>query len=116
MVGDAAALRRAVANLLSNAIRVSEAGQTVRVDTGGDDNRVWASVVDQGPGIAVDHLDDVFRRFWRGDRSSAREAGRSGLGLAIVRQIAEGHGGRATVRSELGEGSTFTVWLPRLVS
>jgi len=116
VVGDAAALRRAVANLLSNAIRVSEAGQTVRVDTGGDDNRVWASVVDQGPGIAVDHLDDVFRRFWRGDRSSAREAGRSGLGLAIVRQIAEGHGGRATVRSELGEGSTFTVWLPRLVS
>ena len=115
VVGDPAALRRAVANLLSNAIRVSDAGGMVRVDTGGDDDRVWASVVDHGPGIGVDQLEDVFQRFWRGDRASAREAGRSGLGLAIVRQIAEGHGGRATVRSTLGEGSTFTVWLPRLV-
>jgi len=116
VLGDAAALRRAVANLLSNAIRVTDAGGIVRVDTGGDDDRVWTSVIDEGPGISADHLDDVFQRFWRGDRASAREAGRSGLGLAIVRQIAEGHGGRATVRSQLKEGSTFTVWLPRYLS
>ena len=116
VLGDAAALRRAVANLLSNAIRVTDADGVIRVDTGGDDDRVWTSVVDEGPGIATDHLEDVFQRFWRGDRASAREAGRSGLGLAIVRQIAEGHGGRATVRSKLAEGSTFTVWLPRYVS
>jgi len=106
VLADAAAVRRAVANLLSNAIRVV---------TGGDDDLVWVSVVDDGPGIAAEHLDHVFQRFWRGDRASAREAGRSGLGLAIVRQIAEGHGGRATVRSTAGEGSTFTVWLPRYV-
>ena len=116
VVGDASALRRSVANLLSNAIRVSDAGGVVRVDIGGDDDRVWASVVDEGPGIAADHLDHVFQRCWQGDRASAREAGRSGLGLAIVRQIAEGHGGRATVRSTPGDGSTFTVWLPRLVA
>jgi two-component system sensor histidine kinase BaeS len=72
-------------------------------------------VVDHGPGIATEHLEHVFQRFWRGDRASAREVGRSGLGLAIVRQIAEGHGGRATVRSVPGEGATFTVWLPRYV-
>ena len=57
----------------------------------------------------------VFQRFWRGDLPSAREHGRSGLGLAIVRQIAEGHGGQATVRSTVGVGSTFTIWLPRYV-
>ena len=115
VVGDAAALRRAIANLLSNAIRVSDSGGRVRVTTGRDDEMVWASVVDDGPGLPIDHLDRVFQRFWRGDRASAREAGRSGLGLAIVRQIAEGHGGRATVRSTVGGGATFTLWLPRYV-
>ena len=115
VVGDAAALRRAIANLLSNAIRVSDSGGRVRVTTGRDDEMVWASVVDDGPGLPIDHLDRVFQRFWRGDRASAREAGRSGLGLAIVRQIAEGHGGRATVRSTVGDGATFTLWLPRYV-
>ena len=115
VLADAAALRRAVANLLSNAIRVSDGGGVVRVATGRDDDMVWVSVVDDGPGIAVEHLEHVFQRFWRGDRASAREVGRSGLGLAIVRQIAEGHGGRATVRSVPGEGATFAVWLPRYV-
>jgi signal transduction histidine kinase len=115
VLGDAAALRRAVANLLSNAIRVSDAGGRVRVTIGRDDEMVWASVVDDGPGLPVEHLDRVFQRFWRGERASAGEVGRSGLGLAIVRQIAEGHGGRATVRSTVGDGATFTVWLPRYV-
>jgi two-component system sensor histidine kinase BaeS len=82
---------------------------------GRDEEMVWASVIDHGPGIAVGDVDRVFQRFWTGDRASAREAGRSGLGLAIVRQIAEGHGGRSTVRSVEGEGATFTLWLPRYV-
>ncbi|GIS99108.1 MAG: sensor protein CutS [Acidimicrobiales bacterium] len=116
VLADAAAVRRAVANLLSNAIRVSDHGGSIQVSTGGDDDLVWVSVVDDGPGITAEHLDHVFQRFWRGDRSSTREVGRSGLGLAIVRQIAEGHGGRATVRSTPGEGATFTVWLPRYVN
>ena len=115
VLGDAAALRRAMANLLSNAIRVSDAGGRVRVTTGRDDEMVWASVVDDGPGLPAEHLDRVFQRFWRGERASAGEVGRSGLGLAIVRQISEGHGGRATVRSTVGDGATFTVWLPRYV-
>ncbi len=115
VVGDAVSLRRAVANLLSNAIRVSEGGGTVRVLVGRDEEMVWASVVDHGPGIAVGDIDRVFQRFWRGDQASSREVGRSGLGLAIVRQIAEGHGGRSTVRSVEGEGATFTLWLPRYV-
>ncbi|HIM66873.1 MAG TPA: ATP-binding protein, partial [Acidimicrobiia bacterium] len=75
----------------------------------------WMSVLDDGPGLGPDEQERVFQRFWRGDRVSAREAGRSGLGLAIVRQIAEGHGGQVTVRSTVGIGSTFTVWLPRFL-
>ena len=115
VLGDASALRRALANLLSNAVRVSNSGGSVRVSAGHDAEMVWVSVVDNGPGIGVEDQVRVFDRFWRGDRASAREAGRSGLGLAIVRRIAEGHGGRATVRSTVGVGSTFTIWLPRLV-
>jgi len=115
VVGDPSALRRGLANLLSNAIRVSDPGGAVEVTAGHDAEKVWMAVRDEGPGIADDDLQRVFQRFWRGDRSSAREDGRSGLGLAIVRQVAEGHGGQTTVRSTVGVGSTFTIWLPRYV-
>lgn len=115
VVGDPVALRRGLANLLSNAIRVSDPGTSVLVAAGHDDEMVWISVRDEGPGIDPDDVEHVFQRFWRGDLPSAREHGRSGLGLAIVRQIAEGHGGQATVRSTVGVGSTFTIWLPRYV-
>ena len=115
VVGDPVALRRALANLLSNAVRVSDVGGLVRVTAGHDSEMVWMSVLDDGPGLGPDEQERVFQRFWRGDRASAREAGRSGLGLAIVRQIAEGHGGQVTVRSTVGIGSTFTVWLPRFL-
>ena len=115
VVGDPAALRRGLANLLSNSIRVSDPDSSVLVTAGHDNEKVWISVRDEGPGIDPDDIDRVFQRFWRGDLSSAREHGRSGLGLAIVRQIAEGHGGQATVRSTVGVGSTFTIWLPRYV-
>jgi signal transduction histidine kinase len=115
VVGDPVALRRALANLLSNAIRVSDPGGRVRVTAGQDSEMVWMSVLDDGPGLSPEDQERVFQRFWRGDRASAREAGRSGLGLAIVRQIAEAHGGQVTLRSTVGVGSTFTVWLPRFV-
>ena len=115
VVGDPVALRRGLANLLSNSIRVSDPESSVLVTAGHDDEKVWISVRDEGPGIDPDDVDHVFQRFWRGDLPSAREHGRSGLGLAIVRQIAEGHGGQATARSTVGVGSTFTIWLPRYV-
>ncbi len=115
VIGDSAALRRGLVNLLSNAIRVSVPHSCVMVTAGHDDEKVWLSVRDEGPGIAPAEVDQVFQRFWRGDLASARGEGRSGLGLAIVRQIAEGHGGRVTLRSAVGSGSTFTIWLPRYV-
>jgi signal transduction histidine kinase len=111
--GDGQALHRAAANLLANAVRLAPSGTTVTV--GAADEGRWAtlSVIDEGPGIAPeDHL-RVFQRFWRGDRDEARAAGRSGLGLTIVRQIAEAHGGRVELESAAGQGSRFTLRLPR---
>ena len=115
VVGDHSALRRAFTNILSNSIRVSEKGKHIYVKAGSDKEMVWISVNDEGPGLDPEDSEKVFDRFWKADGVSAREAGRSGLGLAIVKTIVETHGGRSTVRSIKGEGSTFTIWLPRLI-
>ena len=115
VVGDSSALRRAFANILSNSIRVSEKGKHIYVKAGSDKEMVWISVRDEGLGLEPEDSEKVFDRFWKGDEKSAREAGRSGLGLAIVKTIVESHGGKSTVRSTKGVGSTFTIWLPRLI-
>jgi signal transduction histidine kinase len=108
--GDADALRRAVANLLSNAVRLSPPGGTVRIAAGRSEGWLWAAVRDDGPGLEEADQERVFDRFWRGEAS--RRDRHTGLGLAIVRQIVESHGGRVAVFSRLGEGSTFVLWLP----
>lgn len=109
--GDRHALRQALANLLANAERVSPPGSTVRVRAGAHPPWVWMSVEDEGPGIAPEDQDRVFQRFWRGERAGRSEV-RSGLGLTIVRQIAQAHGGAVKLASELGHGAAFAVWLP----
>ncbi len=106
--GDGAALRRAVTNLVTNAVRLAPSGSTVTVATGRRGDRATIAVIDQGPGIAPDQQQAVFERFWRGP-----ESGKGlGLGLSIVRQVAERHGGTVELDSEPGVGSTFTVVLP----
>jgi signal transduction histidine kinase len=124
VIGDRDALRRAVGNLLGNAVRLAPAGSTITLDTGHTGGWTWLSVTDQGPGIEDADLRRVFDRFWRGpDRPTADQNGpsndqagprerRAGLGLAIVRQIVESHRGRVAVQSELGVGSTFLLWIP----
>jgi signal transduction histidine kinase len=116
LVGDHDALRRAVGNLLSNAVRVAPAGSTVTVGAGRLDGWLWAAVKDTGPGIGLDEQARVFDRFWRrpnGEQASPRSRDRrTGLGLAIVRQIIEAHGGQVRLFSAVGEGSTFVLWLP----
>ena len=135
LIGDHDALRRAVGNLLSNAVRLAPAASTVTIATGRADSWLWLAVADEGPGIAPEDLPRVFDRFWRGatpvpvsppaphssavsvTASPAAVAARSrerrtGLGLAIVRQIVESHGGRVAAYSTLGVGSTFVLWLP----
>jgi signal transduction histidine kinase len=76
------------------------------------DGGVCLEVADTGPGIAPTDLPHVFDRFYRGDLSRARATGNSGLGLAIVRNIVEAHGGRIGVESSPGQGARFTVTLP----
>ena len=109
--GDRHALRQALANLLANAVRVSPGGTIIRVRAGAHGPWIWMSVEDEGPGIAAEDQDRVFQRFWRGD-TVARGEVRSGLGLTIVRQIAQAHGGDVKLVSEPGRGSAFAIWLP----
>jgi signal transduction histidine kinase len=112
-IGDRDALRQALANLLANATRLAPEGSTITVRAGREGPWIWLAVDDQGPGIdPVDH-DAVFQRFWRGrpSRDDAAER-RSGLGLAIVRQVVEAHGGEVKLVSAPGVGSTFALWLP----
>ena len=112
--GDPVALRRAIANLLANAIRLAPPETSIWVRAGSVENWVWVGVQDQGPGIAPGDQQRVFRRLWRGDQTSNfKRDGRSGLGLAIVKQIAETHDGTVRLESELGQGATFVIWLPR---
>jgi signal transduction histidine kinase len=114
VLGDRLALRQALANLLANAVRHSPAGSTILVRAGRQDPWVWLSVEDEGPGIDPADQDRVFQRFWRGDPREGREQGRSGLGLTIVRQIAEAHGGEVKLASTPGRGAAFALWLPAL--
>lgn len=108
-LGDSGSLRQALANLLSNALRVAPEGSEVRVTAGGDGSWVWLAVEDQGPGIPEGDQERVFQRFQRGREESGVG---TGLGLAIVRQIAESHRGEARLTSTEGAGSIFTILLP----
>ena len=108
-LGDAGSLRQALANLLSNALRVAPPQSEVRVTAGGEGAWVWLAVTDEGAGIPTAEQERVFQRFQRGRQASGE--GR-GLGLAIVRQIAESHRGEARLVSAVGVGSTFTILLP----
>jgi signal transduction histidine kinase len=113
--GDQARLMQLLLNLVENALNHTPTGGTVIVaaERAGNPRMATASVRDTGCGIGARHLPHVFERFYRVD--TARTAGGAGLGLAICTWIAEAHGGHIEVQSEVGVGSTFTVWLPALV-
>jgi len=111
ITADRGRLRQIVYNLLSNAIKFTPEGGHISIEGRwtGDDAHI--SVADTGVGIAIDDLDHVFEEFRQVGDLKAREAG-TGLGLALCRRLAEAHGGRITVTSELGHGSRFEVILP----
>lgn len=124
VVGDRDALRRAVSNLLANAVRYSPTGSEVLCACGRTGDWAWLAVRDRGPGLPHGVGERVFDRFYRieGHSAPATSAGRegagadgarhAGLGLAIVRQIVESHRGAVRVHSEPGRGATFVLWLP----
>jgi two-component system phosphate regulon sensor histidine kinase PhoR len=108
-----AQLEQAVANLIDNAIKYSDPGTavTVKGDTAGDE--IVISVLDHGCGIEQKHLPRLFERFYRVDKARDRDVGGTGLGLAIVKHVALAHGGRVSVDSQPGHGSTFRLHLPK---
>ncbi|MCP5266057.1 MAG: sensor histidine kinase [Burkholderiaceae bacterium] len=108
---DAALIERAVVNLLDNALRVSPAGGRIAVEVHREEGALRVSVSDSGPGVATDEQALVFERFYQANRHRDTR-GSSGLGLAIVRRVAELHGGRAGLTSEPGHGATFFIDLP----
>jgi signal transduction histidine kinase len=99
-------------NLLANAMSYTPPGGEITVAARAVGSEVEVSVQDTGIGIAPEHLPHVFERFYRADKSRARTTGGAGLGLAIVRQLVEAHGGRVGVESAMGKGTTFTFTLP----
>lgn len=101
-------------NLLSNALRHTPAGGRIEIRARPAPQAGYISiqVADTGSGIPPDELPHIFERFYRGDRSARRAYGGSGLGLAIVKHLVEAHGGRISVQSRPGEGTTFTFTLP----
>ena len=103
----------AVSNLVANAVAYSGAGSRVVVTTRAVGDQVQVSVVDQGIGIPAGDIDRIFERFYRVDPARHRSTGGTGLGLAIVKHVAATHGGEIAVWSVEGQGSTFTLTLPR---
>src|SRR5215216_5768178 len=112
-VCDVQKLYQVFINLLDNAIKYSDPGDSVNITIEEDFSYLTVCVRDTGVGIPKEELDQLFERFYRVDKDRSRATGGSGLGLAISKQIIEMHGGSISVESEVGEGSTFEVRLPK---
>lgn len=116
LTGEAAALQRMVTNLLSNAFKYTETPGRVSMDVerstvdGVDGVRITCA--DTGIGIPADEVDKVFTPFYRSSSAEARKRPGTGLGLAIIERVVTGHQGTVRLTSVVGEGTTFTVWLP----
>jgi len=116
VVGDAAALRSAIQNLIANAVKYggNDRWVGIRVEHGRQRRRpeVWITISDHGGGIPASELPHIFDPFYRGADAVARQVHGNGLGLSLVRQIVAAHGGRVTVTTRAGAGSSFTIALP----
>ena len=107
-------ISQVLGNLLENALRHTPPGGrvTLRVGPASRPATLEATVSDTGPGIPVEHLPNVFEHFYRADGARSRSAGGSGIGLAVVKQLIEAHGGRVWAESPPGRGATFGLTLP----
>lgn len=106
-------VRQALVNLIANAIKFSPDGGEVRIAAAPDASGVTLSVRDRGIGMSPEAMRELFTKFYRVDNAETRSIGGTGLGLALVKEIATAHGGRVWVESALGQGSTFFLALPR---
>ena len=99
-------------NLIENAMKYGRPDGRIILSAKEQDDEIEFMVQDFGPGIASDHLERIFERFYRVDKARSRESGGTGLGLAIVKHIVQAHGGRIWAESELGSGTTFHFTIP----
>jgi two-component system, OmpR family, sensor kinase len=107
--GDVYKLNQVLGNLVDNAIKYTPEGGNITLSVTRDENWARLEVADTGAGIAPENLPHLFDRFYRVDKARSRAGGGTGLGLAIVKGIVEQLGGKVTVVSKPGRGSTFTV-------
>ena len=116
LVGDVTRLRQAVTELLDNALAYTPAGGTISLEVAApvEEERQWVTVTvqDNGPGISKDDQTRLFERFYRGEVAEQGDVAGTGLGLCITRQIIQAHRGYVEMQTELGVGTSFTVWLP----
>jgi two-component system phosphate regulon sensor histidine kinase PhoR len=112
VLADPDAMNQVFGNLIENALKYGNGGKRILVGARMAENEVEFFVQDFGPGIASEHLNRIFERFYRVDKARSRESGGTGLGLAIVKHIMEVQGGRAWAESELGAGAAFHFTLP----
>jgi signal transduction histidine kinase len=110
---DRELLRLALLNLVQNAIRYSEAGTAIRLRIKSQDKIGLIEVMDEGPGIALEHQEKIFERFYRVDKARSRDSGGAGLGLSIARWAIELQGGHIELESEPGDGSLFRIVMPK---
>lgn len=111
---DKIRLEQMLTNLIDNAVKFSREDGQITINAEEKTNTFLINVSDEGEGISNEHLQRIFERFYRTDRARSREIGGTGLGLAIVKHLAKLHGGEASVVSNLGKGSTFTIELPKI--
>ncbi|HEY1767356.1 MAG TPA: ATP-binding protein [Terracidiphilus sp.] len=112
VMADPDAMNQVFGNLIENSLKYAKGGQRIRVGAREVGSEIQFTVQDFGPGIASEHLERIFERFYRVDKARSRESGGTGLGLAIVKHIVQAHGGRIWAESELGEGASFHFALP----
>jgi len=112
VLADREALAEAILNLLNNALKYTGPKKRIVVTAVPGSSGVWIRVADNGPGIAGAEQKRIFQKFYRARDPLSRTIEGTGLGLAMVKHIVEAHGGRITVRSELGQGASFGIWLP----
>ena len=115
-VVDAAAVRQVLLNLLDNAVKYGPAGQTVRLGLALDGTWAAISVEDQGPGIPPHERERIWEPYWRSPRERESAVGGSGIGLAVVKELVEAHGGNVAVQDRASGGARFTVRLPDAVA
>jgi two-component system phosphate regulon sensor histidine kinase PhoR len=112
IMADPDAMHQVFGNLLENALKYAKSGKRICASARLLASEVQFTIQDFGPGIASEHLERIFERFYRVDKARSRESGGTGLGLAIVKHIVQAHGGRVWAKSELGNGVSFHFTLP----